>query len=366
MKALRDYQSAMRIANAKIRDAVFNGIPSTGPPSLKSRWARARYVPIDALNEAFAESLKVIEKDSSAHKARAAELGKQNAPAAEVEAHRAKAEIQNPEVRYNHLIGRLDLTQPVYRHLALRDWQARPMPLLMQRIEQHHVIPDTMPTLDPRADVQMQFLTPNRRWVEPGEWIANDVCERLPLFKVVDFSATADQLYSVVIVNPDAPDLDRDSFKTQLHFAAVNVAASPGSPVCNFTDASILADYRPPFPEKNAPHYRMCVWVFRQAERLSVPEIPARDYFDIRNFANRNNLDAVGAHMWRTRWDLSTPDLREKYGLDRRGTVYFRARTAHPENALLHIRDRRKWIAIADRAGQAQQVSAEEPEQPQN
>lgn len=356
----------MRIANAKIREAVLNGVPSTGPPSLKSRWARSRYIPVSGLNEAFTEAMKVIDKDSANHRAQAAELKKNNASVADIEKHLVKAELYNPEVRYNHHIGRLDLSQPVYRHLALRDWQARPMPLLMQRLEQHHVIPDTMPTLDPRADVQMQFLTPNRRWLEPGEWIANDVCERMPLFKVVDFGAPTDQLYSIVVINPDAPDLDRDTFKTQLHFAAVNVPAGAANPICNMNDADILAEYRPPLPEKNAPHYRMCVWVFRQSGKLGIPEIPARDHFDIRKFASSNNLDAIGAHMWRTKWDLSTPDLREKYGLDRRGTVYFRARTMHPENALLHVRDRKKWMAMDEKLEKANQQPEGQQTQAQN
>lgn len=333
----------MRITNKRIRDAVLNGVSTSGPPSLRSRWARSRYSTPEGLDSAYNEAIKLVQTESERLKT---EAGSTSDPV-QREFLLAKAELHNPEVRYNHRVGVLDMEQPVFRYMARRDWRAHDMLVLMQRIEQHHVIPDTMPTLNPEAEVKLQFITPTARWLEPGELIANSVCERLPRMHIRDFSAldANEHHYTVVVVNPDVPDLSNDSFKNRLVFAAANVPASLANPNADWERADILTNYESPHPEKNAPAQRLCVWVFRQAERASTPATIERDNFNIRAFADERALTAIGAHMWRVKWDLSTPLIVAKYGFPP-GNVYYRARTAKPEEALLHIRERKKWAQL--------------------
>ena len=341
---------SLKIASSRIRDAVLKGVPATGPPSLKSRWARLRYRSPEGLDGAFDEAMRIVAEDAETHRREAAQSAQANPDAAEE--HAARAEIHNPEVKYNHRIQQVDLNLPVYKLLAKRDWQRRAMLVLMQRLEQHHVIPDTLPTLDPQADVRLKFVTPQMRNIEPGEFVANQVALRAPRLEIRDFGVPAGQSakYTVLIVNPDVPDVENDAFSTQLHFAATNVEAKLSSPAVDFFGSpNVQVPYLPPMPEKNGPVQRMCVWVFRQHGDLDGAQADlapkANGSFDIREFAAENNLEPVGASLWRSRYDLSSPMVREIYGAAP-GRVFFRARTAKPEEALLHITERKKWMKV--------------------
>jgi large subunit ribosomal protein L35 len=139
-------------------------------------------------------------------------------------------------------------------------------------------------------------------------------------------------LYTILIVNPDVPDLENDSFKTHLHWAVSNVPLSNVEHLVDVSKSNELVSYLPPHPEKNAPAHRLCVWVYRQAQqpgdvrRIDVDAADVvRDRFDIRAFSNKYGLDAVGAHLWRCKWDLSTPEVRKKYNLGE-GNVYYKVR----------------------------------------
>lgn len=335
--------SSLRIANQRIRKAVLEGIPKEGPPSLHSRWARARYESPAGLDEAFAEATKITTKEMEQQAKVLEKLTQENADPAKIEAAALKSQFYNPEVRYNHLVQakEIDMNLPIYRYLAKRDWARRDMLILMQRLEQQHVIPDTMPTLEPRAKVELKFETPAARWLEPAELVPNGVCERVPQLRVQEFEK-ADGLYTVLIVNPDIPDLENDSYTTGLHFAAVNIPLNNTNQSVDYAKGTILRSYIPPHPEKNAGAQRLAVWVFRQPQAIESSD-PGFENFDIRNFASVHNLDAVGAHMWRVKWDRTTPSIREKYQLGP-GRVYFRARTAKPEDALLHVKHRQLWL----------------------
>lgn len=333
---------SLKIASKPIRDAVLNGVPITGPPSLRTRWARLRYRSPIGLNEAFNEAMKVVSADAQTH--RNAAQNTSDIKTKELEL--AKSELHNPEVKYNHLIKNMDMSHPVNKLLSHRDWQRGEMLILMQRIEQHHVIPDTLPTLDPQAAVQLKFVTPNMKAIEPGQWVANDVCSRTPQLEIRDFGVPLEETtkYTVLIVNPDIPDLENDSFKPFLHFAAVNVEASLAKPETNLKGA--VVPYIPPHPEKNTPGQRLCVWVLRQAKDVDQASLDIdRESFDIRSFTSEHGLVPVGATLWRSKWDLSTEAVRERYNLGP-GRVFFRSRTANPESSLLHVRERPKWMKV--------------------
>lgn len=333
-------EMSLKIASKAIRDAVLNGVPEAGPPSLRTRGARLRYRSPSGLNEAFTEAMKIISAEAQTHLDAA-----QNAPDIKTrEMELARSQLHNPEVKYNHLVRNMDMSHPVNKLLSLRDWQRKGMLVLMQRIEQHHMIPDTLPTLDPQADVQLKFVTPNMKTIEPGQWVANDVCSRTPRISIRDYGVPLEKpaKYAVVIVNPDIPDLENDSFTSFLHFAAVNLEASLVSPEPNLKNS--LVPYVPPHPEKNAPAQRLCVWVLRQSKDLEIPSL-GRESFDIRAFVAQHQLLPVGATLWRSKWDLSSEAVREKYSLGK-GRVFFRSRTAHPENSLLHVRERPKWMKV--------------------
>lgn len=254
-----------------------------------------------------------------------------------------KAEINNPEVQYNFQFSDkvdnnprlIDYNLPVYRALGKKHWESYEQMLLMQRLETLHAIPDTLPTLVPRAAVMIKFpySTGVNKWIEPGEFLSTNVTQFEPIFKIQEFDTIdpESQKYTILIVNPDEPDLVNDSFKTTLCYGLANVKIGYND---NIIDArkfnhedNVLIDYMPPVPEKNAGKQRFVVWVFRQPEQeLKDTFLVSRDAFNIRQFVTNNELNPIGAHIWRSEWDMTVSNVREKYGLPK-GRVFSRVRT---------------------------------------
>uniref|UniRef100_A0A060TCA4 Large ribosomal subunit protein mL38 n=1 Tax=Blastobotrys adeninivorans TaxID=409370 RepID=A0A060TCA4_BLAAD len=336
-------KASLKIANPVMRRAVMEGEWKIGPPSLKTRKAkRAYYSPI-GLKEVFPLALQVLEKNAANHYTEAKKLEDQlarkpnrpdrDAVKDKITHHKVRAELHNPEAVYNHIIKHSDFNEPVYRYLAERDWRSHDLLLLMQRLETLKVIPDTMPTIEPRAHVRLQFPGVVNKWVEPGTVLRNEVAAKRPILTVQEFDEVSEgSLYTVVIVDPDTPDLETDSFKTTLHWAVSNVPLSNVNHEVDANKGNELVGYLPPHPEKNTPTHRYSVWVFRQAtpeeaiRKIDVDQTDvARERFDIRAFADKYGLTAVGAHVFRVNYDRSTDSVREKFGLGP-GMVYSRVR----------------------------------------
>ncbi|ANB15063.1 mitochondrial 54S ribosomal protein YmL35 [Sugiyamaella lignohabitans] len=345
--------SSLKIRNPRMRRAVLQGDWIDGPPSLRTKHARLAYNSPIGLKEVFPLAYDIILKEKARHYAKAEEIKQEleSSDASKIDAetraslvakynkHLVRAELNDPEVQYNYRIKQLDLTQPVYRHLAERDWKSYDMLITLQRLEQLHVIPDTLPTIDPRADVKLQFPTVINKWVTPGEVLRNAVCTRTPIVKIQEFQQIPDNsLYTVLIVDPDTPDIANDGYTTTLHWAVTNIPLSNTSPVVDLAKSDELIPFLPPHPDKNGPTHRYCLWAFRQADPstsvnatstpLGSPTVAtrrieiaandvslARENFGIRAFVSAHNLDPVGAHVWRCTYDQSTESVREKFGL---------------------------------------------------
>lgn len=336
---------SLKIQNPIAKAAVLNGEWRLGPPSLKTRRAKAAYKSPIGLKEVFPLAYEIIQKEKEQHYATADEIKQKLHTASseeikkelkdELNKHLVRAELSDPEVQFNYHIKHMDLRQPVYRHLAQRDWKKYDMLINIQRLEQLHVIPDTLPTIEPRASIELQFPGPINKKVTPGEILRNSVTAVPPVLKVQEFEEIPDgSLYTLLIVDPDTPDVVNDSFSTTLHWAVANIPLSNIDPNVDVSKADQLVSYLPPHPEKNTPTHRYCVWVFRQASepgeinKLEISKDDAsltRENFDIRAFVQANKLDPVAAHVWRVKYDLSTEEVREKFGLGA-GRVFTRTR----------------------------------------
>ncbi|CAN6652658.1 large ribosomal subunit protein mL38 [Trichomonascus vanleenenianus] len=345
---------SLKIRNPIMKKAVLEGEWVEGPPSLRTRRARLAYHSPIGLKEVFPLAHEVIKKDSERHYTEAAKLAvelektdnfqKKQHIKNELNKHLVRAELHNPEVLYNFQIRKPDFAEPIYRYLSSRDWKSYEMLLLLQRLETLHVIPDTMPTVNPRAQVKLQFPGVVKKYVEAGKVLRNDVCAKAPMLEVQEFAEiTPGSLYTIVIVDPDTPDIPADSFKTTLHWAVANVPLSNTDHVFDPAKGTELVSYLPPHPEKNSPTHRYCVWVFRQAKHgdsvkpIMVPAADvARDKFNIRRFARTHGLEAVGAHVWRVNYDRSTDAVRAKYSLGP-GKVYTRTRRVEVRQDLKYV-----------------------------
>lgn len=186
-------------------------------------------------------------------------------------------------------------------------------------------------------NVKFPFSTGVNKWIEPGEFLSSNVTSMCPVLKVQEYDHVdvERQLYTILVVNPDVPDLNNDSFKTALCYGLANIKLNYNDNLIDprkFNSSNIFADYLPPVPEKNAGKQRFVVWVFRQPLSEDsqnslgvVQEDINRDEFDIRQFTKEHHLDPIGAHIWRSEWDANVAVVREKYGLPP-GRVFSRVR----------------------------------------
>ncbi|CAH6721447.1 54S ribosomal protein L35, mitochondrial [[Candida] jaroonii] len=258
----------------------------------------------------------------------------------------SQAESKNPEVLYNIQNGNdLDITQPVYRNHLKKQWENYDLMILMQRLEQFKVIPDTLPTIQPTVDVKVKFphITNGEfnRWIVPGEFLPSFLTKQPPTIKLQQFDnyKNESKLFSIVLINPDEPNLETNSFKTTLNFGVSNLSLSLTDDSLDVTkylkyengseEFSMFKSYEPILPEVNAGDYqRACLFVFEQPEKINVDQINAED-FDIRSFVNNYNLSPVGGTMWRQKYDRSVNDVRSEYGLSK-GRVFHRVRKPFP------------------------------------
>lgn len=329
---------SLGIKSEHIRKCILEGTPASGPPSLKRRSNRIKYNSPEKIDDTFKMCYDFLQS-------RAARTYQQVSEATdplEAEKLLIKAELDNPEVQYNFKHNEkvdndpqiIDYEQPVYRHLGQKHWESSAQMLLMQRLETLKVIPDTLPTLVPRAEVHIKFpfSTGVNKWIEPGELLSSNSTSFPPVFKIQEYESLdpAKQLYTILVVNPDEPDLAADSFHTTLNYGLANVQIGYND---NTVDArkcgasNVIAEYQPPVPEKNVGKQRFAVWVFRQPAPLQGDlSAPDRANFDIREFVTQHSLLPVGAHVWRSEWDSNVENVRAMYALPK-GRIFTRVRS---------------------------------------
>lgn len=320
-----DRPKSLGIRSEAVRKSILEGGPTIKPPSIKRRFNRIKYNSPEKIDETFKTCYEFLESRASETYSRARECTN---PLLQEEL-LTQAEINNPEVQYNFQFHKkldndptiIDYEQPVYRHLGKKHWESYSQMLLMQRLETLSVIPDTLPTLVPKVEVNVKFpySTGVNKWIEPGELLSSNATSLPPVFKIQEFEKvdTKEQLYTILVLNPDEPNVKMDSYNTSLCYGLANVKVSYNDNVVDprrFNESNVIASYLPPVPEKNAGKQRFAVWVFRQKVAIAIKPLDRSD-FNIREFAKQHALKPVGAHVWRSEWDFNVNSIRAKYGL---------------------------------------------------
>lgn len=342
---------SLKINDEALRNSVF-GKATDGPAFYRQHNRRQTYKTLDGINETFAMSYNLLNENAVNIYKEVEELEKKLASTTdeaqvqqlkdEIDGLLVEAEKTNPEVLFNAEYAdkeALDKSHPVYRHFLEQQWREYDLMVTMQTLEQLHVIPDTLPTLDPKADVKVKFEhnTDERfvGWVRPGHFLPAKAVAQPPTIRIQEFERVEkDTLYSVLLVNPDTPDLERNTFSTTLHYGLVNVPLDHVNntiyqdKILENEEQHVIKDYVPLVPEKNAQNQRACLWVFRQSKPLDVSQVSG-EHFDIRGFTEANGLLPIGAHVWRQVFDRSVKDIRKIYGLGE-GRVFHRVRGTRP------------------------------------
>jgi len=235
------------------------------------------------------------------------------------------------------------MNKPIYRYLAEEKWRKYKRLVLEQRVQQMNLVPDLLPALDLKVDIDIGF---GRKKITPGEFVDSKMSETLPRLTVQSFEQGR-KLVTVVVVDPDVPVPEKNSFTYRCHFIATNIPISPTETSIPFTrieqddrkassadDQKIAVPWFPPWANKGAPYHRMAIFVLEQnkAELLNVKEITKtrREGFILRSFIDKYNLTPIGATLFRTRWDENMAGVMERAGLGDQVKIEFKRQSVEP------------------------------------
>lgn len=206
--------------------------------------------------------------------------------------------------------------------------------ILAQRVQQFHIVPDVLPRFDPKMDVQLSF---HGYKVTPGETVDSLVSEAPPNLRVQVFDSK-ERLVSVVVLDSDVPDPEKDAFGPRLHFMAANVPLSYATKNISLARLSVgskehlAVPWLPPTSQEGAPYHRLSVWILEQHEgqKLNVEKLRAayskRDGFNLRSFRGEHKAKPFGFNLFRTEWDEGTAKVMERHGIPGADLVFRRKR----------------------------------------
>jgi len=232
------------------------------------------------------------------------------------------------------------MDKPIYRYLADKKWREMRRKLVMQRITQMGVIPDVLPHIDPVAAVDIRF---GRRKIQPGVFVQSLVSAIPPTLAIQVFDR-GERLVTVVAIDSDVPNTEKDGFDYRCHGIWANIPIDPtGSivPLNGMEKEQIIMPWMPPFAQKGSPYHRVSFFVLQQVplaegngtlDTQPLTQRFQRDGFILRSFLARCEIDQrikmkpVGINMFRTKWDDDTEDLMKRHDIPGWDVEYKRQR----------------------------------------
>lgn len=212
------------------------------------------------------------------------------------------------------------MNKPVYRHLADQKWRSYERKIVLQRITQMHVIPDVLPDIDPKVQLNISF---KGKRVHHGERLPTKTSEHAPTLNMQVFDR-GERLVTIVIVDSDVPNVEKDDFDHKCHGLYANVPVGPSTGTvaeAQLPREQVTLRWHPPSAQKGAPWHRLSVWILQHSEGKAIDAKAAlasevRDLFSLRDFVKQNHLTPVGVTMFRTSWDETTKEVMERNGIE--------------------------------------------------
>lgn len=211
------------------------------------------------------------------------------------------------------------MAKPIYRYLADQKWRDYRRKILVQRITQMKVIPDVLQHCDPIVDTKMYY---GKRAILPGEFVNSLVSTSPPKLDVQMFER-GEKLVTIAVIDPDVPNVEKDSYDYKMHFFAVNIPISATSTkidLAQLPESQVVFPWVPPVAQKGSPYHRLSLFVMEQkdAQPLDSGAMKARetvrDNLQLRTLQARYHLKPIGAHLFRTQWDESMLEVMKQVG----------------------------------------------------
>uniref|UniRef100_A0A0M3J700 Phosphatidylethanolamine-binding protein 4 (inferred by orthology to a human protein) n=1 Tax=Anisakis simplex TaxID=6269 RepID=A0A0M3J700_ANISI len=111
----------------------------------------------------------------------------------------------------------------------------------------------------------------------------------------VNWPSDSQKLYTLMMVDPDAPSRKRPTMGQWLHWLVVNV---PGSSI---DQGQTLTPYAPPTPPSGSGLHRYVFLAYQQSAQLNANSVSQRPKFSAKQFASNNGLGApVAGNFFQT------------------------------------------------------------------
>lgn len=235
------------------------------------------------------------------------------------------------------------MNKPIYRYLADKQWRKYKRLVLEQRLTQMNIVPDFLPALDPIVDIDLAW---GRKIIAPGEFVESSVSEKMPRLKVQSFEA-GEKLVSVVVVDGDVPQPEKDGFDYRLHFIASNIRISPtetsiplqqieqqDQKATDPAEKKIAVPWLAPWAHKGAPYHRMAIFILEQPEGKKMVteglDKIKRKGFILRSFVDKHKLKPIGATLFRTKWDDGMAGVMERIGRGNQVNIEYKRKRVEP------------------------------------
>jgi len=218
-----------------------------------------------------------------------------------------------------------DMSKPIYRYLAKRKWRSMDYKIIAQRVAQFNVVPDILQKFDPKMDVKLKF---RNRPVNSGEILNSRVTEEAPTLQMQVFDK-GERFFSIIVLDADVPDAEKDLFKRRLHFMAANVPWDPTKKSLSLRHVGgrepgeLAVPWLPAFAQKGSPYHRYMVFILEQKdnEKIDVARLKelydgaGREWFTLKGFRDRFEGEPVGFSLFRSVWDESTEAIMKKHNI---------------------------------------------------
>ncbi|KAI8081509.1 phosphatidylethanolamine-binding protein [Halteromyces radiatus] len=221
-----------------------------------------------------------------------------------------KAELNDPEVRANFENNQnIDMSRPVYRYLTQRQFEKQPRAKLLERITQMNVAPDVV-DIDVNPTVEIKLQLDDSSIIEPGVFTTPEQSISRPHIQVTNFH-TERRLYTMMLVDPDSPDVANKTYQQHCHWLITNVPLSATQPTVQ--DGNTILDYIPPHPQKGTKAHRYTLIAYEQGNQgqdtLDSVTVNQRDGFDAKTFAKEHGLTVRGVTFFRQKWNESVSKI---------------------------------------------------------
>ncbi|KAJ2850409.1 Phosphatidylethanolamine-binding protein 1 [Coemansia brasiliensis] len=145
-----------------------------------------------------------------------------------------------------------------------------------------HIIPDVLPSsFTPKFDITIRF---NGEAIDMGQLLTINETKAEP---IIEFDAPYGQIFTIAIVDPDAPSSTRHGYRSYRHFLMTNLGADNAG--------EKLTAYRGPQPSFGSGIHRYVVVVLKQQDYVEADVPHLRVRFDPVKWGAKHHMTPVAA-----------------------------------------------------------------------